>query len=484
MMLRALLTIGAVQLLTMLVLLARTKTLAVVLGPELVGVMAVVEKLVALVAQSACLSLPFAAVRFLPARWTEGPAEYRELFTRMRNVLLLTAALVTIVATAVASGAPAAAGAALLPYREVVLAAALGIPVAVLLPFMQNAIAGRMQQYRSSTVGFLQAVAAAAAIVGVFAGGLAGYYVAYAVLGLVVVGIASRLATAGTPPPASPGALALPPSIWRFAGALFALAVLAPYAALYAHYRVLDEHGAQAAGWMQAAIGISLAVRAVLGSSHAIFLTPNVNRGGSRPDRMAWANAFQGTLCLVAGVLVPPLLLAPELVVHVLYSAQFEPGAGFVMLFVLVEVLGMLSGTYQVLIVAFDHLRFHVASNLAAQGAVVALAFALVGPLGILGAALAALAAPVLLFAATLAFLHRAHGLAMPRALAARLGWLLAALIASGIIGVAMPGWSAGALAMKLATYAAILAGFIPLLDAHERSRFRQGYENLRNRAR
>ena len=73
MMLRALLTIGAVQVMTMLVLLVRTKTIAVVLGPEFVGVMAVIDKLLAVIAQTVSLSLPFAAIRFLPARWAAGP---------------------------------------------------------------------------------------------------------------------------------------------------------------------------------------------------------------------------------------------------------------------------------------------------------------------------------------------------------------------------------------------------------------------------
>ena len=44
--------------------------------------------------------------------------------------------------------------------------------------------------------------------------------------------------------------------IWKFGGALLVLAFLGPYAALLVHYQVLSVHGAQAAGWMQAAIGI------------------------------------------------------------------------------------------------------------------------------------------------------------------------------------------------------------------------------------
>ena len=56
-MLKALLTIGSLQLLAMLVHLVRTKSLAVILGPEWIGVMAVVDRLLGIIAQIASLSL-------------------------------------------------------------------------------------------------------------------------------------------------------------------------------------------------------------------------------------------------------------------------------------------------------------------------------------------------------------------------------------------------------------------------------------------
>ncbi len=48
-MLKAIAQIGGLQLLTMLVHLARTKSLAVILGPEWIGVMAVVDQLLGMV---------------------------------------------------------------------------------------------------------------------------------------------------------------------------------------------------------------------------------------------------------------------------------------------------------------------------------------------------------------------------------------------------------------------------------------------------
>ena len=487
MMLRALLTIGGAQVITMLVLLARTKTIAVMLGPEFVGVMAVIDKLLAVIAQTVSLSLPFAAVRFLPGSWSAGPSEYRDLFTRMRNVLLALIFVATVGALLISVFRPGTWGEALLPYRDALTVAILGLPVIGLIPFLQSAIAGRLQQNRSMLVGFLHAIVLAAAAAGIWWEGLAGYYAVYAVLGtLLVVGV-TRLATDGTVAPPSRDrlqrfVLGLPAAIWRFSGALLILTFIAPYAALFVHYRLLSEHGAETAGWMQAAIGIGLSVRAVLGTAHAVFLTPNVNRGGGPEERMEWANRFQITFCLLAGLAVPPLLLFPGVAVHLLYSSEFLPGATYVMLFVLGEVVILVSGTYQTLVVALDHMTFHVASNLVAQTLVVVTAYLLVKPLGILGAGLAVLMAPVFLYIATTIFLRRSHALRMPGLVVARSSWLLLCLVATGLMGALFeaPIWES--LMYKAAAYVVVVGGFACLLTAHERQRVREAAERWRAR--
>jgi antigen flippase len=478
-MLKALLTIGAVQVVTMLVMLIRTKTLAVLLGPEYVGAMAVIDKLLAVIAQTASLSMPFAAVRFLPERWTAGPAEFRALFTRMRNLLLTLILLATTIALLVCVFRPSLWGNRLLPYRDALTIAILGLPVIALVPFLQNAVAGRLQQNRSMLVGFLNAVVLAAAAAGVFWHGLVGYYAVYAVLGAVLVAVITHQATRGTvrvpstTGPQKPSVFGLPAQIWRFSGALLILTFLSPYAALFVHYRLLSDHGARTAGWMQAAVGIGLSVRAVLGTAHAVFLTPNVNRGGVPAHRMEWANNFQMMFCLLAGLAVPPLLLFPSIAVRLLYSPAFLPGATFVMVFVLVEVVTLLSGTYSALVVAFDRMTFHVVTNLLAQLLVVFAASRLVGPLGILGAGLAALVAPVFLLVATMSFLHKAYALRVPPHVAARSGWLLAGLVASGLVGALYEGPLWQALLLKVGTYLVIAGGFALLLTDDERQRTR-----------
>ena len=487
-MLRALVTIGAAQVMTMLVLLARTKSLALMLGPENLGVMAVIDKLLAVITQTVSLSLPFAAARFLPGRWSTGPREFRALFTQMRNVLLALAMVATAGALAISWVRPDLWGAALLPYRMVVMVAMIGIPVTGLVPFLQNAVAGRMQQNRSMAIVFLNALVMTLSVAGIAWGGLVGYYVAFAALGTALVVIATRMVTEGTDASASTTApteravAGLPTQIWRFSGALLILTFVAPYAALFIHYRLLREHGTQAAGWMQSAIGVSLAVRQVLGAAHAVYLTPNVNRGGSPAARMEWANRFQITLCLLAGLTVPPLLMFPAVALRILYSAAFAPAAAFVILFVLTEMVGMLSGTYQSLIVALDQLPFHLVSNLVAQLLVVGIAITIVGPLGIVGAGLAGLAAPIFLFMATTLFLNRTYQLRMSRAVVMRSAWLLICLLVTGVFGARFPDLSLTILPMKAGVYVVVVAGFAALLTATERGRVRAIVEWLRVR--
>ena len=499
-MLRSFLTIGALQFLTMLVLLVRTKALALLLGPENVGAMAVTDKLLAVIVQTVSLSFPFAALRFLPTAWAEGPDRYAALLRRMLGILLAAIVLATAGSVLITLFAPGAWGRDLLPYRSAVLWAALSIPVLGLVPFVQNAIAGRMREAGAMRFTLAHAfVFAASAAIGAWWKGLVGVYILYSVLGLVVVGWGLRQAfrgTAGDPAaarhdepgraPITPSAtqeeplaggsrqrgwLGLPTPVWRFSTALMILAFVTPFVALRVHYAVLSELGAQTAGWMQAAIGLSLSVRALLGSAHPVFLTPNVNRGGAPVDRLAWANVFQRTFCLLTVALVPPLLLFSGLAVRVLYSPAFAPGAAFAAYFVLAEVINLISGTYQALILAFDHMVFHVLQNVTAQLIMVGTALMLIPRLGIAGAGIGALTAPVFLYGTTLLFLRHRHGLHLPAGVSRLGAFTIVALATAGIVGAAWPSFGPAAFAGKLAVYGAIVAGGSLFLLADERQR-------------
>lgn len=438
--LQSVIGIGVMQFAAMSLLLARTKILALMLGPGAIGLMSVVDRLTALISQALSLSLPFAALRYLPAVRRESPTEMDALYRRMRAVLLTLILPGMVVCLALSVYAPAVWGRELLPYRLTVLLAFAGLPVVAVVPFLVNAYAANLTHTRSMTVSVAHSAVFAIAAIAAAAGlGLRGYYGVYAGLGTVLILMAMRLL-----PSVKPGdrmrltarqLLSLPARVWRFMAALIAVTVAAPYAALFLQMTTMRLYGVEASGIVQSAIGLSLIVRTFLGTSHAVLLTPHVNSAELPHDRMRWANDFQRTTVVLLVMALPPLLLFSDLGLRLFYSAKFAPAASFVALFIAAETVTLLSGTYQALILAADRLVFHVVQNLLAQGLLVGIAAVALPRLGLAGAGLATLAAPVFLFVTTVAFLRYGQGLKVSPEATIMAAITVAVLVVCGIAG-------------------------------------------------
>ncbi len=505
-MLRVLISVGALQFAAMFVLMLRTKGLALLLGPEQFGLMAALDRLVAVFAQTASLSLPFAALRYLSPLWHERRDQYHELLRRMKNVLLLLVGVALTAGVALTWWSPTMLGTEVAGDRVLATLALAGLPVVALVPFLQNTVASSFAHNRAMLFLLLHAVVfAAASLSGVALWGLRGMYGVYAVLGSALVFVvlwrvqrrARRNAERSRPVPIAParpepasagaagGAPAvsfgtgivgyLPPRVWRFCLLLLPSAFLAPAVAYSVFYQVLSTQGNQAAGYMQAAVGLSLAVRSVLGAASQVFLTPLVNRAGAFEDRLQRATEFQKTLFLFVGGVVPPLVLFSGLAIRILYSAEFTPGASFVALFVTVEVLALAVGAYQAVLIAMEHIVFYVTQNALAQVAMYGVAVLTIPALGITGAALAGLAAQMVLLVGTLSYLGWRYRVEVPRRLAALSLYVFVVLAASGLLASALPGLSWGTVAWKLAFWigaTGILALFLSRQDWRDLGRF------------
>lgn len=486
-MLKAFVTIGVLQLLTMILQVVRTKTLAVTLGPEWLGVMGAVDRLTAVIVQTVSLSFPFAAVRFLPRLWTSDREEFRRVLAGMRNVLALTVTVATTAAAALTFVVPRVWGRELAPYGTAVLAATATLPALAFLPFLQNVLAGRLRESQAMGVALANAVLlTAAAVLGGRWFGLVGYYTVYAVLGLALTLIVVRVIGRGLGTAADAPRLgltfALPRAVWQFTGVIFALAFLTPYAALYVYTKVLSAEGARVAGWMQAAIGVSLIVRVGLGSAHGVLLIPNVNTDATARDRVAWAFRFQAVLAMLAGVAVPLLVLFPDIVVKLLYSSELAPGARFAGAFVLAEFIWLTAASSQPLILALDHLRFHVLQNMAVQLLLVAVAALTVSRFGVAGAASANLIANSALYLSTLIFLRVRYAERLPRPVAVLTWFVIASIAVAAAIGVRWPTVSWEAAAGKLGVYFVLVACLVPLLSETERAEVVSVVARLRTR--
>ena len=135
----------------------------------------------------------------------------------------------------------------------------------------------------------------------------------------------------------------------------------------------------------------------------------------------------------------------------------------------------MLSGTYQSLINADDRMAFHVFQNLAAQAVLAGTAAVALPRLGIAGAGVAALAAPVFMFVTSLVSLRYQQGVRVTREAAQMCLVVAAILIACGAIGGRYLGFSAQTLAAKAAMCGAAWGVAYLAMPASDRLRLRSG---------
>src|SRR5947207_540815 len=101
-MLRVIAGIGILQVAVVLVNLMRSKIVAVLLGPQGVGAIGVVDQLVQLLLYVSTLNLPFVAIRFLSRAHSEGPDAFQRTFSSFLRALLALTGLGALVGTSLA----------------------------------------------------------------------------------------------------------------------------------------------------------------------------------------------------------------------------------------------------------------------------------------------------------------------------------------------------------------------------------------------
>jgi O-antigen/teichoic acid export membrane protein len=440
--LQAIVALGAIQALTMLAGLARTKVLAVLLGPSGVGVASVIDQVVSLVAQLGSLSIPFVGLKFLARSRDDGSDETRRIYVALVVLLAIASVIAAALATGVAAARPTTFGDGLAAYRTVLLVALLGVPPFALAPLLRNAMAALERHRESAVAAFLSAVlTVAGAAIGVAMGGLVGLYVANAIVLLLTIAgmqwylgnsLGLRL-TGSTNAAGAAHALRSQPGLTTFAASMYVLALTSPLAYLYARSLLLSTHGAVEAGLVAAAYGIGVSIRLVLNQANGLYLTPLVNRNIPRAERVAAVAEYLRILIVLVVLSTLVFVLFPTQWLALLYSSKFSPAVSMVAVFVMAEATLLVAGVYQALLIGFDDIAGFLVSTVAGQLLTIALARWLVVPSGGIGVGIAFLAGNAVILVATATRLVQRHEGA--RVFAP----LLPLLVALGATGVA--GW-------------------------------------------
>ena len=438
---RVLASIGALQVLVMLVALVRSKALSLLLGPGGFGVASTIDQTVTTLAQLGALSLTFTAMKFMSRAHSEGEEAFRASYATFLRALVGLAFVTTAIALTVLLVQPRAFGSDMAPYRVALAIGMLGIPASMLAILFINTFASAQLAPQSALVGLLAALSlAVGAIVGQLAGGLPGLYV-----GTVAAGALNTLVTMawlrrrlGLQLLGHAGSvvawLRASPEIVSYSALLYVAMAAYSVTLLATRYFVFEGLGAVQAGLFQALFSLALTVGAVMGPMNNLFLTPLVNRSIPLEEKLAAANDFTGKMAVLLLAAALPLVLFPELVLTILFSAKFTPAAGMLFLFIGWQCLYQLVNVYVQLLIGLDDIAF-VALLTCATYALVALLFPpLIREVGLGGAALALSVGMLASGAGASLRLRLRFGGRLSAALVARIAFVMAAILGAGLL--------------------------------------------------
>jgi len=442
----------------MLAGLARTKLLAVLLGPAGVGVASVIDQIVSLVAQLGSLSIPFVGLKFLARARNGAAGEMRRIYGALAVLLVVASIVAAAIGAGIATIRPSFFGDALAPYRSVILVALIGVPPFAIAPLLRNAMAALERHRESAVAAFIGAVlTVAAAGIGVKASGLLGLYVANAlVLIVMIVGMQWYLGrslglgfSTGDGIGSAVRALRSQPGLLTFAASMYLLALTSPFSYLLARSMLLATHGAIEAGLVAAAYGIGVSIRLVLNQANGLYLMPLVNRNVPRSEKSAAVADYLRILIVLVVLSTLIFVLFPSQWLRLLYSTKFLDALPLVTVFVLAEAVLLVAGVYQALLIGFDDPRGFLYCTLAGQLSIIALAWGLVASHGGMGVGVAFLVGNSVMLVTSATRLLRAHG---ARQVFVPLPPLVIALVAIGAAGwwISRPSgpaavWKAGA---------------------------------------
>jgi antigen flippase len=436
--------------------LARSKAVAVALGPDGVGAISLIDQSAGLVAQISTFSLPFAAVKFLSAAHGRSHQSFASLYAALVRAVLIVSLVGTVFGTALLIWWPAILGDELVRYAGIGVLALLAIPATNLVSLLTNTIAAARRMHASAAYGaYSAAILALLCTGGVLLAGLRGYY-----LGNLVA--LAALALGGLWYLAKREKLAIfargvslwhemrrSPEVINFAISLYVVSFSMPVAYMIARYAVLNSRGLEEAGLLQSAMALSLALAAVMRQAGTTFLIPAMNRAGKAEEKFHEAVEYMRAFSLVIAVVAVPLVLFPDWWLPLLYSRRFLDASPYVYLFVLGKTLELLAGIILAVLVGLDHIGTQAWIALCSLASLAVVAWLLVPRYGIAGVGIAVVLYGLLIFALAAWRLWTLHRFSMLRAM----GWLPVGVVlligACGMLAVRFPSNSAGSTLMK-----------------------------------
>lgn len=441
--------VGLIQLVILVFALLRAKGLAVMLGPEGVGIIGTMDQLVVTLSQIAVFGIPFAAMKFMSAAHSTGEDAFRNCYVAFARIMLGLSAAVTALGIAVTLFVPGLLS-GFAEYREVVLVAMLTVPPTMMTLLLAHTLAAAQMPRRAAfyNLGFAASMALAG-LAGAWLAGIRGFYIGAAGAGgltvvVVMIWMARRMGLSVLRPGVSiRRELTRRPNVVRTALSASLALVAFSSTMLIVRYAVIDTLGEASTGLLQAALALALSVGSILATMNGLYLAPSLNRTDPNDVKFRKATRFASrvALLLVAGAV--PAALLPALGLAILFTPAFVPAAMTLILCLAWQAAFQLKTVYLQLLVGVERPLATGGAALITLAVAGTSVFALVGSWGILAAPTALILGETLAIAFMVARLVRVAGMPVPWGVLARFLWVGAMIGGAGLLfdpAVILPG--------------------------------------------
>lgn len=488
---RVLLSIGAVQVVVVLVALVRAKVLSVLLGPADFGIVSTIDQIVATAVAIGAVCLPVTALKFMARSHSEGQGAFQQTYAGFVHGLVVLGVGTTALLLALVAIGPETFGEQLAPWRGAIAVAALGVPAAMLTILFVNTLAAAQRASAAAVAGLATSGAlAVGAVLGELANGITGLYVGVVIAGAVGSGavllyLRARLGVhPGGRVTTLVAELRRSPQIVSFSLLLYVAMAAYSLTMLGVRLSVLATLGEVEAGLLQALLSLALTVGAVMAAMGNLSLVPFVNRNVPVAAKVAAADDFARRMAVLLVLVAMPLVLFPRLAIVTLFTDRFLAAASVLSLFVVWQCAHQLANVYLQLLLGLDDVAWFSGIMCAGYACTALALLALVPRFGLAGAAAALTTGAVVMGAGAAARLRLRFAAGVSRATTLRTAACLASLALGGVLPVRAGEGTLAGLLVRAAYVLAVAAVFWTLLSGDERGVVRGALVRLRSRRR
>jgi polysaccharide transporter, PST family len=432
--------VGLIQVLILLALLLRAKGLAVMLGPEGVGIIGVVDQLVVTLTQISALGIPFTAMKFMAAAHSTSTEMFRDTYAAFARIIAGLAISVLILSIAVTSLAPGLL-AGFAEYQDVLLIALFSVPPGMMTIVIAHTLAAEQRPtgaalYNLTFLGSLSLCG----LIGAYLAGIRGFYIgsvaasAFVVIAVMIWFARSQGLSILRKGVSIRAELRKRPMVFSTAMSIYLTLVALAAGMLVVRYAIIDQMGEAQAGLLQSALSLSLSVGSILTTMTSLYLAPSLNRNESVEFKLAKAIGFANRVAMLLAVGAVPLALLPGLALTILYSSAFTPAAGVLVACLIWQCVFQLKSVYMHLLIGVDRPLSGATGSLLGLGVVVIAVFPLVPVLGLIAVPVALTLGEVAGIAFMAIRLLGTVGMPVPWRLLLVFVWLASVLGAAGLL--------------------------------------------------